>query len=1033
MASVTISGSAIQGQTLTVNSTGEDLYPVYQWFGNGVYLGDTYLYASSYFLTQADVGKTISVSQLEYSVTYDGPYQIPNPHMGQVYSEATLPIANINDEPMGNVVINGSAKQGQILTVTNTLDDLDGLGVISYQWQANGINITTGNTYTLTQTDVGKLITSVASYTDEFGKAESVSSVATSVVENVNDTPTGSVTISGTVKQGQLLTASNTLVDVDGLGTVTYQWQADGVNIGTGDSYKVAAVDAGKMLTVIASYTDQSGSPERVSSSPTVPVELINEPPIGYVNISGFVIQGQTLTASNSLTDANGLGAITYQWQANGINVGAGTTYTLTATDVGKTIAAVANYTDQGSFSESVSSTATSLVTGSIFKPKTDFSVLDTYPMSVASGDVNGDGNIDLVTANSLGKVSLLFGQGYGNFIAQSLITMGSGSRSVLLTDVNADGKLDLVTANASVNSISVRLNNGTGVFLTKTDFATGTGVWKVVAGDFNGDNKIDLATINNSANTVSVFLGNGAGGFSTKTDFSVGTAPRGLAIADVNADGKLDLITANYSVNTVSVLLGNGNGSFSGKTDFTVGTGPRAVAIADVNKDGKLDLATTNGTDNTLSILFGTGDGTFSSKEDHTVGKTPTDLVFTDVDHDSDSDLVVSNSGDTTISIMLNSGSGNFEGPINYTTGASPSGLAIMDANSDNQPDVATANFSTNNISVLLNSLVPLNSLPSGISKTGTSGADTLTGGDGNDTLDGGLGIDIMIGGNGSDAYFVRDIGDVVTETNATTSTGGADWVNSYLLTYTLGPNVENGRILTTSGASLTGNGLNNTLSASGGVDVIDGGAGLDTLSYNFATTRDTNGIVLNLSVVNALGQSTASGISGADLIKGIENLYGSNYADTLRGNIGNNTINGSTGNDNLNGDAGNDNLNGSIGNDILTGGVGKDNFVFNSTPDAATNKDTLTDFNVVDDTIKLSKAVFTALGTANALLASSAFYSGAGVIAAHDSDDRVIYNTSNGGLYYDSDGNGVAASMQIATIQNLSMVTNADIWVVA
>ena len=77
------------------------------------------------------------------------------------------------------------------------------------------------------------------SYTDGHGTAESVTSAATSAVTNVNDAPTGSVTISGTASKGQVLTASNTLADADGLGAISYQWQRDGANIAgaTGTTY----------------------------------------------------------------------------------------------------------------------------------------------------------------------------------------------------------------------------------------------------------------------------------------------------------------------------------------------------------------------------------------------------------------------------------------------------------------------------------------------------------------------------------------------------------------------------------------------------------------------------------------------------------------------------------------------------------------------------------------------------------------------------------------------------------------------------
>ena len=131
---------------------------------------------------------------------------------------------------------NGAPQQGDVLSVSNTLEDADGMGEVSYQWQANGKEIAgaTGETLEMTQDLVGKAISVVASYTDEQGTTESVPSDATEVVLNVNDEPTGAVTIGGATgengapQQGDVLSVSNTLEDADGMGEVSYQWQEIG-------------------------------------------------------------------------------------------------------------------------------------------------------------------------------------------------------------------------------------------------------------------------------------------------------------------------------------------------------------------------------------------------------------------------------------------------------------------------------------------------------------------------------------------------------------------------------------------------------------------------------------------------------------------------------------------------------------------------------------------------------------------------------------------------------------------------------------
>ena len=185
----------------------------------------------------------------------------------------TLTVTNTNDAPVGAVTISGMATQGQTLTASNTLTDADGLAAISYQWQANGEDIDGADqsTYLLTQTEVDKTVIVIASYTDNQGTEESVDSEPTATVDNINDAPEGEVTISGIVGNNQILTASNNLSDVDGLGAITYRWRADGVNIAGANqgTYLLTQADVNKTITVVASYTDAQGMQEFVPSNNT--------------------------------------------------------------------------------------------------------------------------------------------------------------------------------------------------------------------------------------------------------------------------------------------------------------------------------------------------------------------------------------------------------------------------------------------------------------------------------------------------------------------------------------------------------------------------------------------------------------------------------------------------------------------------------------------------------------------------------------------------------------------------------------------
>jgi hypothetical protein len=388
--SVTIDNmSPAQGAVLTASDTLADADglsgPIsYQWQRNGVNIAGAT--GTTYTTTQADVGSAISVvaSYTDNQGTAES-----------VSSGSTAAVTNVNDAPTGSVTIdNMTPAQGALLTASNTLADPDGLGSISYQWQRNGVAIAgaTGSTYTTTQADVGLAISVVANYTDSQGTAESVSSGSTAAVTNVNDAPTGSVTIDNmSPAQGAVLTASNTLSDPDGLGTINYQWQRNGAAIAgaTGSTYTTTQADVGSTLSVVASYTDNQGTAESVSSAATAAVSNVNDPPTGSVTIDNLTpAEGDVLTASNTLADADGLaGPISYQWQRNGVAIAGATasTYTTTQGDVGSAISVVASYTDNQGTAESVTSAATAAVTNVNDPPTGTVTIDNTTP---AQGDV---------------------------------------------------------------------------------------------------------------------------------------------------------------------------------------------------------------------------------------------------------------------------------------------------------------------------------------------------------------------------------------------------------------------------------------------------------------------------------------------------------------------------------------------------------------------------------------------------------------------------------------------------------------------
>ncbi len=355
-----------------------------------------------------------------------------------------------------------------------------------------------------------------------------------------------------------------------------------------------------------------------------------------------------------------------------------------------------------------------------LFSPQTKYGAASKNgPSGIAVGDFNGDGKADLAVVNfGDWNVYVLLGNGDGTFQAARSVYFASGGGfpwSIAAGDFNRDGKLDLAVSNYGDNSLSVLLGNGDGTFQAPLTSPVGTNPAQVTVGDFNGDGKLDLAVSSVANNTVAVLLGNGDGTFLPPLIAPVGANPWYFAVGDFNGDGILDLAVSDYGCpldcnsspsSTVTVLLGNGNGTFRPAPSLTVGNGPAGVEVGDFNGDGKLDLAVANLNDNTLSVLLGNGDGTFQAPQTFaSAGMThPYFVAVGDFNRDGKPDLVVSNHLFATVSVLLSNGDGTFQPAQNFAVDNDPVYVAVSDFNGDSAPDLAVANLHTLNISVLLN-----------------------------------------------------------------------------------------------------------------------------------------------------------------------------------------------------------------------------------------------------------------------------------------------------------------------------------------
>ena len=201
----------------------------------------------------------------------------------------------------------------------------------------------------------------------------------------------------------------------------------------------------------------------------------------------------------------------------------------------------------------------------------------------VVPSDFNNDGNVDIaVTTNSDKKsyISIVLGDGKGGFGNAVNFASGISPQSMIAGDLNGDGKIDLATANMGDNStgnVSVLFGDGKGSFEANKDFSIGdaTVPRSVCSGDFNGDGKIDIATatiVNNTTPKAAILMGDGEGNFGTPTNFEVDSYPNSILCSDFNGDGKIDLavgtVKTNNDTGKVSVLL---NSSTTDVSEFAI------------------------------------------------------------------------------------------------------------------------------------------------------------------------------------------------------------------------------------------------------------------------------------------------------------------------------------------------------------------------------------------------------------------------------------------------------------------------------
>lgn len=335
--------------------------------------------------------------------------------------------------------------------------------------------------------------------------------------------------------------------------------------------------------------------------------------------------------------------------------------------------------------------------------------------LALAAGDLDRDGKVDLVTADSDGdSVAVLFGNGDGTFVEPpSVFSLedSSGPRAIVLADFDGNGSMDVAVANEVSNNVAVLLNGGDGVLGRSRAFSVGESPIALASGDVNNDGRIDLVAANNLDSTVSVLLNQGSGTFTVGSPLDVGQGPAALALADLNGDSRQDLIVASLDsgealVGSVQVYLGQGDGTFVFQAELQgeMIDSPVSVIARDANGDGLVDLVALNQDLDDVAVFLQRSGGQFEWLGNFPVAIQPNQAVAADFDRDGRFDLAVSGEFEDKVSVLLGVGDGSFAAKLDFDVGPAPFAVAVADMDGDRREDIAVTSQDAEAITILLN-----------------------------------------------------------------------------------------------------------------------------------------------------------------------------------------------------------------------------------------------------------------------------------------------------------------------------------------
>jgi autotransporter-associated beta strand protein len=525
---------------------------------------------------------------------------------------------------------------------------------------------------------------------------------------------------------------------VAGAGTIGLNLVSDGTirdqvnNPMVSGSFKGAVATVDPILPFVQSISLVSSSPTTASS---ISWAVTFSEPVTGVDAGDFAVALSGVTAAPSLQVT-----------------GSGTSYTVTATTVAGTGTIGLNLIDNGTIRDQANNPLGNPAAPASYATPVTFAI-GASPTVIATGDLNNDGRPDLAFLQiSAGAVSVLLnttapGDATPTYAPEVTFAVGASPISLAIGDLNGDGRPDLAITNFNSSAVSVLLNTTgtkatTPSYAPRATFATGTDTRAVAIGDLNGDGKPDLAVANYSSNNLSVLLSTTATNatspsYAAQVTVYGGGSPTSVAICDLNADGKADLVVANRNSNTMTVLLSTNatTPAYAAPATFATGTNPNSISIGDLNADGRPDIAVNNANSASVSVYLNTmgANATKASYANPVVfstGQFPQAISIGDLNGDGRLDLAFATAGDSVANVLLSTTATgatapSYASPATFAAGSVLRSV-IGDFNGDGRTDLAIASPFSDAVSLLLGNQT--GSFTGAVATIGVAPTDSIT-----------------------------------------------------------------------------------------------------------------------------------------------------------------------------------------------------------------------------------------------------------------------------------------------------------------